>query len=112
MGFQLDSREGWLGARVPMPADLSMALGYAGLDVRHFRALPSADELGALPGSIEVDARAVLVAQAPDLAVDHMVRLLGRRASQLETLWDGWGQVRPVLLSEARGLAASRRVPD
>ena len=59
-----------------------------------------------LPQSIGVDARAFLSERAPDLSVDHMVRLLERRAAQLEPLWDAWGQVRPILLSERQPLEA------
>jgi hypothetical protein len=33
-----------------------------------------------------------------------MVRVLERRAVQLEPLWDAWGQVRPILLSDRRSL--------
>ncbi|HKZ91334.1 MAG TPA: hypothetical protein VJZ50_04285 [Candidatus Limnocylindrales bacterium] len=104
LGFQFEPAEGWHAGRAPMPADLSVALGYAGLDARHMRDLPSAEELRALPQSIGVDARAFLAARAPDLTVDHMVRLLDRRAAQLEPLWDAWGQIRPILLSDRRSL--------
>jgi hypothetical protein len=104
LGFQLEPAEGWQGGRAPAPADLSVALGYAGLDPRHMRALPSAEELRALPQSIDVDARWFLSERAPDLTVDHMVRVLERRAAQLEPLWDAWGHVRPILLSERRAL--------
>ena len=106
LGFQLEPAEGWLAGRAPLPADLSMALGYAGLDARHMRNLPSPEALRLLPQSIGVDARAFLSERAPDLSVDHMVRALERRAAQLEPLWDAWGQVRPILLSERRALEA------
>jgi len=68
------------------------------------RNLPSAEALRQLPQSISVDARAFLSERAPDLTIDHMVRVLERRAAQLEPLWDAWGQVRPILLAEARAL--------
>jgi hypothetical protein len=106
LGFQFEPAEGWHAGRAPMPADLSMALAYAGLDPRNMRALPSAEDLRALPESIGVDARAFLAAHAPDLAVDHLVRILGRRAAQLEPLWDIWGHVRPILLGERRSLGS------
>jgi len=106
LGFQFEPTEGWHAGRAPMPADLSMALAYAGLDARNMRDLPSADDLRVLPQSIGVDARAFLAAQAPDLTVDHLARVLGRRASQLEPLWNEWGQIRPILLSERRSLGS------
>jgi hypothetical protein len=39
--------------------------------------------------------------RAPDLTVDHMVRVpnVERRA---RAAWDAWGQVRPILLSDQR----------
>jgi hypothetical protein len=83
-----------------------MALAYAGLDARNMRGLPSAADLRDLPASIGVDARAYLVALAPDLAVDRLVRLLEGRAETLGPLWDIWGQVRPVLLSPRRALGS------
>ena len=104
LGFQFEPAEGWHAGRAPSPMDLSMALAYAGVEARHMRDLPNADELRALPQSIGVDARALLAAQAPDLAVDHVVRILDRRAAQLEPLWNEWGQVRPILLSDRHTL--------
>jgi hypothetical protein len=98
LGFVFEPAEGWHSGRAPAASDLSMALAYAGLDARNMRDLPSAADLQALPGSIGVDARAFLVAHAPELTVDNVVRALGRRAAELEPLWDAWGQVRPTLL--------------
>ena len=58
------------------------------------------------PASIGVDARAFLAAHAPELTVDNVVRALGRRAAQLEPLWNEWGQVRPTLLSDRHSLGS------
>jgi hypothetical protein len=107
LGFMFEPREGWAGGRAPSASDLAMALGYAGLDTRHRRDLPVDTDLRGLPGSITVDARAFLAALAPDLAVDQLVRVLGERAGALEPLWDVWGQVRPVLLSEVRAVGGA-----
>lgn len=104
LGFVFEPLEGWHAGRAPAPSDLSMALAYAGLDARNMRGLPSADELRALPGSIGVDARAFLAARAPELAVDNVMRALGRRADALEALWNEWGQIRPVLLGDRHAL--------
>jgi hypothetical protein len=111
LGFQLEPHEGWHRGRSPSGSDLSMALGYAGLDTRQMRSLPTAADLAAMPASIGVDAGAFLAGQAPDLAVDQLVRLLGRRATTLESLWDEWGHVRPVLLAECRVLLTDRPGP-
>lgn len=106
LGFNFEPAEGWHAGRAPAPSDLSMALAYAGLDPRNMRDLPTVDDLRALPSSIGVDARAFLAARAPDLAVDHLVQSLGRRATELEPLWDEWGQVRPTLLSDRHTLGS------
>lgn len=107
LGFVFEPATGWHAGRAPSPSDLSMALAYAGLDARNMRGLPTSDELRALPGSIGVDARAFLAANAPELTVDHVVRSLdARRAEQLEPLWNEWGQVRPVLLMDRHALGS------
>jgi hypothetical protein len=106
LGFVFDPTEGWQAGRVPAPHDLSMALGYAGLDTFGMRVLPDAAALAKLPHSIGVDARAFLVARAPELTIDQLAPILGPRAEQLGALWDAWGQVRPVLLREQRDLEA------
>lgn len=106
LGFIFEPAEGWHAARAPAPSDLSMALAYAGLDARNMRDLPSADDLRVLPASIGVDARGFLAAHAPELSVDNIVRALGRRAGALEQLWNEWGQVRPILLSDRHSLGS------
>ena len=106
LGFIFEPAEGWHAGRAPAPSDLSMALAYAGLDPRNMRGLPSAEDLRALPRSIGVDARAFLVARAPELTVDNVTRVLGRRAIALEPLWNEWGQVRPTLLADRQTLGS------
>jgi len=54
-----------------------VALGYAGLDTFGMRRLPDARALAQLPRSIGVDARAFLVARAPELTIDQLVPILG-----------------------------------
>ena len=82
LGFRFEPAEGWHAGRAPTPTDLAMALAYAGLDTRHVRGLPSAEELRALPASIGVDARSFLAAFAPDLAMDQLVRGAGDAGRQ------------------------------
>jgi hypothetical protein len=106
LGFRFEPAEGWHAGRAPTPNDLAMALAYAGLDARHVRGLPSAEELRALPASIGVDARSFLATFAPDLAMDQLVRWLEVRANKLGPLWDVWGLVRPALLSPRRSLGS------
>jgi hypothetical protein len=38
--------------------------------------------------------------------VDQLAAALGRRAERLELLWNEWGQVRPVLLSDRHDLGS------
>ncbi len=106
LGFLFEPSEGWHAGRAPAPSDLSMALAYAGLDARNMRDLPAAEDLRLLPRSIGVDARAFLAARAPGLSVDQLVGALGRRAEALELLWNEWGQVRPVLLTDRHDLGS------
>ena len=107
LGFVFEPTTGWHAGRAPAPADLSMALAYAGLDARNMRDLPTAEELQALPASIGVDARAFLAANAPELTVDNVVHALDeRRVAQLEPLWNEWGQVRPMLLMDRHALGS------
>lgn len=107
LGFIHEPTEGWHAGRAPAPSDLSMALAYAGLDARHMRGLPSTEDLAVLPASIDVDARAFLAARAPELNIDNIVPMLGQRAGGLEQLWNEWGQVRPILLSDRNTLDPS-----
>ena len=107
LGFMLEPSEGWHAGRVPSTMDLSMALAYAGLDARSIRNLPAQAELADLPRSIDVDAQAFLASRAPDLGLDHLVTSLGHRAETLGPLWNEWGQVRPILLSEQRDVLAA-----
>jgi hypothetical protein len=82
-----------------------MALTYAGVEVRTLRQHPDAEQIRLLPGSIAVDPRGLLAAEAPDLALDAVVRMLEGRADGLGSLWDDWGQVRPALLAPVGSLA-------
>ncbi|CAN5719151.1 hypothetical protein BH18CHL1_BH18CHL1_07430 [soil metagenome] len=38
---------------------------------------------------------------ATGLELEQMLGFLGRRAEALDALWDDWGRVRPILMSEA-----------
>lgn len=100
LGFRLDLHDGWYGGRAPTPNDLASALGFAGLDVRAVRGLPTSAELRELPSSVLVAAHDHLRERAPDLTLDEMTRLLGQRAPRLNELWDDWGRVRPILSGE------------
>jgi len=101
LGFRYDAEEGWYGGRAPGTADMAMALAYAGHDPRTIRRQPTAEELRNLPQSMVVSPVECLAALAPNLTLAQMFDLLGPRADALGALWDDWGRLRQLLLSEA-----------
>ena len=100
LGFRVEPGRGWYGGRAPVSSDLAMALAYAGYDARTVRGLPPAVAIADLPSTISVSAIECLADLAPELTVSQMADLLGPRAEALNDLWDDWGRLRPMLLSE------------
>jgi hypothetical protein len=107
LGFRYDHEEGWYGGRAPGTSEMAVALAYAGHDPRTIRRQLSSDELRALPQSVTVSPVDCLAALAPDLTLSQMFELLGPRADTLGPLWDDWGRLRPVLLSEVAAFASA-----
>jgi hypothetical protein len=101
LGYRFDGLGGWTDDRYPSQRDLSLALGYAGLDPMRIRAWPSADETETLFRDVTVSADEYLAEMAGDLTLAEMVRMLGRRADGLAEVWNTWGRIRPLLLEEA-----------
>jgi len=101
LGYRFDGRGGWMDDRVPSQRDLSLALGYAGLDPMRVRHWP--DEAGSrvLFSEVRVAADEYLAVNAGDLTLGEMVSMLGRRADALAELWNQWGTIRPLLLQDA-----------
>ena len=101
LGYRFDGRGGWVDERIPSQRDLSLALGYAGLDPMRVRHWP--DEAGSrvLFSQVRVAADEYLAMNAGDLTLGEMVTMLGRRADALAELWNQWGTIRPLLLQEA-----------
>jgi hypothetical protein len=91
---------GFADDRVPATRDLSLAVGYAGLDRMRIRAWPREDAMARLYADAGVAADEWLAAQAGDLTLGRMVDALGSRAAALADTWNAWGRVRPVLLAE------------
>jgi hypothetical protein len=98
LGFHVHPADGWRGGRVPVAAEVAMALAYAGIDGRGWRHPLGPGELRSLPDGVRLDADALLRSEAPDLALDRLVTLLGPHAEALGPLWEDWSQVRPILL--------------
>jgi hypothetical protein len=98
LGFRFDGFGGWLDDRVPSQRDLSLAVGYAGLDPMRIRHWPNEPEMAALLSDVRVAADDYVASAAGGLTLGELVTLLGRRADALTELWNAWGSVRPVLL--------------
>jgi hypothetical protein len=98
LGFRFDGLGGFVDDRVPNQRDLSMAVGYAGLDPMRIRHWPKDAELDELYRDVTVAADEYLAGAAGGLTLGELVTLLGRRADPLTELWNAWGRVRPLLL--------------
>ena len=101
LGYRFDGLGGWTDDRYPSQRDLSLALGYAGLDPMRVRSWPTADETATLFRDVTVAADEYLAGMAGDLTLAEMVTMLGRRADGLAEVWNTWGRIRPLLLDEA-----------
>ena len=98
-GSRFAGRGGAPDDRVPAQRDLSLAVGYAGLDRMRIRMWPRESELGGLYAEATVAADEWLLSEAGDLSLGRMVDALGARAAELADLWNAWGRVRPALLA-------------
>jgi hypothetical protein len=101
LGYRFDGVGGWVDEHVPSQRDLSLALGYAGIDPMRMRHWPSETELETLFSEVEVAAAEHLAESAGDLTLGELVTMLGRRADGLTEVWNAWGQIRPLMLEDA-----------
>ncbi len=101
LGFKFDGLGGWVDDRVPSQRDLSLSLGYAGLDPMRIRHWPTEVEMTELFRDVRVAAAEHLAASAGDLTLGELVTMLGRRADGLAEVWNHWGRIRPLLLEES-----------
>jgi hypothetical protein len=99
LGYRYDGVGGFADERVPAQRDLSLAVGYAGLDRMRIRNWPRERELGELYQHATVASDEWLVHNAGDLSLGEMVDALGPRAGDLAEVWNAWGRVRPALLA-------------
>jgi hypothetical protein len=99
LGYRFDGFGGWSDERVPGQRDLSLAVGYAGLDPMRLRRWPNEAEMGELFADVAVAADEYLAETAGGLTLGELVDVLGRRADALTELWNDWGRVRPLLLA-------------
>lgn len=98
LGYRFDGMGGFADGRVPSQRDLSLALGYAGLDPMRMRTWPTEATMGLLFEEVRVAADEYVTAMAGDLTLGEMVALLRGRAEPLADLWNNWGRIRPLLL--------------
>ena len=101
LGFRFDGLGGWTDGRYPSQRDLSLALGYAGLDPMRVRNWPNEAATSILFRDVTVAADEYLAGVAGDLTLAEMVTMLGRRADGLAEVWNHWGRIRQLLLEEA-----------
>jgi hypothetical protein len=99
LGYRYDGLGGWVDDRMPSQRDLSLAVGYAGLDPMRVRHWPTETETAELLRDVTVAADEFLAETAAGLTLGELVSALGRRADDLTELWNDWGRVRPLLLS-------------
>jgi hypothetical protein len=99
LGYRHDGFGDWADEHVPGQRDLSLAVGYAGLDPMRIRHWPSEAEMLELLREVTVAADEYVWEAAGGLTLGELVSLLGRRADALTELWNEWGTVRPLLLS-------------
>jgi hypothetical protein len=99
LGYRYDGLGGFADGRVPPPRDLSLAVGYAGLDRMRIRTWPAEDELPQLYTRATVAADEWLAAEGGDLSLGLMVDALGARATDLADVWNAWGRLRPAMLA-------------
>ena len=99
LGYRFDGLGGWADERTPGQRELSLAVGYAGLDPMRIRHWPREQEMQVLFEGVSVAADEWLIGAAGELTLGEMVDALGRRADELTDLWDAWGRLRPLLLA-------------
>ncbi|MHB8458594.1 MAG: hypothetical protein ACYDAK_06655 [Candidatus Limnocylindrales bacterium] len=98
LGFRTDRSGSFIDDRAPGQRELSLALGYAGIDPMRIRHWPTEAELPLLYRDVIVAAGEYLVATAPGLTLGELVAVLGRQADALTDLWNAWGTIRPLLI--------------
>lgn len=98
LGFRFDGFGDWVEEHQPSQRDLSIAVGYAGLDPMRIRHWPTEEETRDLLRDVRVAADEYIAGAAGGLTLGELLTLLGPRADGLAELWNDWGAVRPILL--------------
>jgi hypothetical protein len=98
LGYRFDGLGSFADGRIPSQRDLSLAVGYAGLDPMRIRHWPNEAEMRELYGDVSVAAGQYLAGTAGELTLGEMVAMLHGRAEELTIVWDSWARLRPLLL--------------
>jgi hypothetical protein len=98
LGYRFDGLGGFADGRIPSQRDLSLAVGYAGLDPMRIRQWPNEAEMAELYRDVTVAAGEYLAGAASELTLGEMVAMLHGRAEELTTVWDSWARLQPLLL--------------
>jgi hypothetical protein len=98
LGYRFDGLGGWADERVPSQRDLSLAVGYAGVDPMRIRRWPTEEETIELYRDVAVAADEFLASVAGGLTLGELVGVLGHRADSLTDVWNNWDRVRSLLL--------------
>ena len=101
IGYRFDGLGGWLDDRVPTKRDLSIAVGYAGLDPVRIRSWPTTAEMATLLSQVQIAGDEYLARVAPQLSETELEPELRGRAGGVEDLVADWGRVRALLLAES-----------
>ncbi|MGA3057845.1 MAG: hypothetical protein ABSE70_07400 [Candidatus Limnocylindrales bacterium] len=99
LGFRYGGMGEFADGRVPVPRDLALAVGAAGLLPARIRFWPQPAETAELFLKVQVATDVFIAQRAPALTLGEIVRLLGRRAELLADLWNDWPRVRPLLFT-------------
>ena len=99
LGYRFDGLGSFSDERLPSQRDLSLAVGFAGLDPMRIRHWPPEAEMAGLFKNVTVAADEYVAASAGSLTLGEMVSMLGLRADGLTDLWNAWGRIRPLLIA-------------
>jgi hypothetical protein len=99
LGFRPDGLGEFADGRVPVPRDLALAVGAAGLLPARVKYWPGSGEAAELFCGVRVAADSMVAQRSPALDLDEIVSLLGWRSRPLADLWSDWPRVRPLFLA-------------
>ena len=103
LGFRFDGLGGFADDRIPTQRDLSLALGYAGLDPMRVRRWPYGGRVrGALPPTSR--SRPTSTSSARRRAEPRRARRDPRPpGGSLTEVWNAWDRIAPILLENIQG---------